>query len=151
MRIQSMTHLAALGALVAGLACAKSLDTMAKPDETAAKSDTTQNPSGYQAGARDTTMVNDSVNANQTKTGVTDSSGASVTGDTVTQTRPDQSQPVTSKGDTLNPSVDSTSQPGAGVTTDSAGHAGMDTTMAAPTAPAAPMDTTMAAPSDSTK
>jgi hypothetical protein len=155
MRVQSITRLAALGALVAGLACSKSLDTMAKPDQgpnaSAGQTDTTQDTSAYKAGARDTAMANDSAKANQTKTGVIDSSGASVTGDTVTQTRPDQGQPVTSKGDTLNPAVDSTSQPGAGVTADSAGHAGMDTTTAAPTVPAAPMDTTMAAPSDSAK
>lgn len=155
MRVQSITRLATLGALVAGLACAKNLDTMAKPangaDQSAAKTDTTQDTSAYKAGARDTTMASDSATANQTKTGVTNSSGASVTGDTVTKTRPDQGQPVTSKGDTLNPSVDSTSQPGAGVTRDSAGHAGMDTTSSVPSVPAAPMDTTMAAPGDSTR
>jgi hypothetical protein len=160
MRVQSITRLAALGALVAGLACAKSLDTMAKPangpDQSAARTDTTQqDTSAYKAGGRDTTMANDSARANQTKSGVIDSSGASVTGDTVTKTRPDQSQPVTSKGDTLNPGVDSTSQPGAGMTTDTAGHAGMDssghtgmdTTTSAPTVP---LDTTTT-PSDSTK
>jgi hypothetical protein len=103
---------------------------MSKPDETAVKADSTrQDTSAYQAGQRDTTMASDSAKANQTKTGVTNSSGASVTGDTVTRTRPDQGQPVTSKGDTLNPGVDSTTQ----------------------AAPAVPMDTTMAAPSDSTK
>ncbi len=131
MRVQSITRLAALGALVAGLACAKSLDTMANPAETAATSDTTQNTSGYQAGARDTTMLSDSAKANQTKSGVIDSSGASVTGDTVTQTRPDQGQPVTAKGDTLNPSVDSMGAP-------------VDSTSAT-------MDTTMAAPGDSAR
>jgi hypothetical protein len=161
MRVQSITRLAALGALVAGLACAKSLDTMAKPangpDETAARTDSTQDTSAYKAGARDTTMANDSAKANQTKSGVVNSSGQSVTGDTVTKTRPDQGQPVTSKGDTINPGVDSTSGAGAGAgaTTDStnhagmdsSGHTGMDTTTSAPTVP---LDTT-SSPSDSTR
>jgi hypothetical protein len=94
MRALSFTHLAAMGALVAGLACAKSLDTVAKPDETAVKADTSQAPSGYKAGARDTTL-----------NGAGDSAKA----------RPDQGQPVTSKGDTLNPGVDS-SAAGTGAT-----------------------------------
>ena len=81
MRTQSITRLAALGALVAGLACGKNLDTMAKPDETAVKPDTTQEPPGYKAGTRDTTL-----------NGPADSAKA----------RPDQGQPVTAKGDTLN-------------------------------------------------
>ena len=75
MRALSITRLAALGALVTGLACAKSLDTgLAKPDETAVKPDTAQAPPGYQAGARDTTL-----------NGPADSA----------KTRPDQGQPVT--------------------------------------------------------
>ena len=89
MRAQSITRLAALGALVAGLACAKNLDTMAKPADTAAKPDTTQAPPGYKAGTRDTTI-----------NGAGDSAKA----------RPDQGQPVTAKGDTLNPGVDTTMQ-----------------------------------------
>jgi hypothetical protein len=49
-------------------------------------------------------------NGNQTKSGVTDTrTGKSTLGKGVTQTRPDQNQPVTSKGDTLRGS-DSTSQ-----------------------------------------
>jgi hypothetical protein len=88
MRAQSITRLAALGALVAGLACGKNLDTMAKPDETAVKPDTAQAPAGYKAGARDTTL-----------NGPIDSAKA----------RPDQGQPVTAKGDTLNRGVDSSS------------------------------------------
>ena len=86
MRAQSITRLAALGTLVAGLACGKNLDTMAKPDQTAVKPDTTQEPAGYKAGARDTTL-----------NGPADSAKA----------RPDQGQPVTAKGDTLNKGVDS--------------------------------------------
>jgi hypothetical protein len=88
MRAQSITRLAALGALVAGLACGKNLDTMAKPDETAVKPDTTQEPAGYKAGARDTTL-----------NGPADSAKA----------RPDQGQPVTSKGDTLSMPTDTSS------------------------------------------
>ena len=48
MRAQSITRLAALGALVAGFACGKNLDTMAKPDETAVKPDTTQDTARLQ-------------------------------------------------------------------------------------------------------
>lgn len=44
---------------------------------------------------------------NQTESGVTDSSGKSTLGEDVQKTRPDQSQPVTSKGDTINSGVDS--------------------------------------------
>jgi len=62
MRELSITRLAALGALVAGLACAKTLDTgMAKPNDTAAKPDTGQAPPGYKAGARDTTRADTSM------------------------------------------------------------------------------------------
>ena len=96
MRAQSITRLAALGTLVAGLACGKNLDTMAKPDQTAVKPDTTQEPAGYKAGARDTTL-----------NGAADSAKA----------RPDQGQPVTAKGDTLNKGVDSSSS-GTGTTTE---------------------------------
>jgi hypothetical protein len=48
--------------------------------------------------------------SNQTKSGVTDTkTGKSTLGKGVTQTRPDQGQPVTSKGDTVSGSPDSTS------------------------------------------
>jgi hypothetical protein len=50
--------------------------------------------------------------SNQTESGVTDSTGESTLGKGVEQTRPDQGQPVTSKGDTLNQAVDSAGQPG---------------------------------------
>lgn len=43
----------------------------------------------------------------QTQSGVTSDSGKSTLGPGATRTRPDQGQPVTSKGDTLNPGVDS--------------------------------------------
>ena len=45
---------------------------------------------------------------NQTESGVTDSSGQSTLGENAAKTRPDQGQPVTSKGDTINAGVDST-------------------------------------------
>jgi hypothetical protein len=125
MRALSITRLAALGALVTGLACAKSLDTVAKPDETAVKPDTTQAPPGYKTGARDTTL-----------NGPGDSAKA----------RPDQGQPVTSKGDTLNPGVDS-SATGTGATR-------ADTSMQMPKDTSSmkmPMDTSsMRMPQDST-
>lgn len=49
---------------------------------------------------------------NQTESGVTDSTGASTPGKGVERTRPDQGQPVTSKGDTINTGVDSTNSRG---------------------------------------
>jgi hypothetical protein len=52
-------------------------------------------------------MRSDSGQHNQTESGVTDSSGTSTLGKDAAKTRPDQSQPVTSKGDTINPGVDS--------------------------------------------
>jgi hypothetical protein len=45
---------------------------------------------------------------NQTQSGNTDSTGQSTLGKGVEKTRPDQGEPVTSKGDTINPAVDST-------------------------------------------
>lgn len=129
MRAQSVTRFAAMSALLAGLACGKNLDTMAKPDESAVKTDSTQDTVGYKPMGRDTTdMATDSARANQTKSGVIDSSGQSVTGDTVTQTRPDQGQPVTVKGDTINTGVDSTNQaPSGNVGVDTAAHPSADT------------------------
>jgi hypothetical protein len=92
MRVQSSMRLATLALLVGGLACAK-------------------NSANEQVGAaRDSTAagMSDSANANQTKSGVTDTkTGQSTLGPGATKTRPDQGQPVTSKGDTINPGVDS--------------------------------------------
>lgn len=91
MGVPSPMRIATLALLVGGLACAKN-----RTDETV-------------GAARDTTAagISDSAKANQSKSGVTD-----------TKTRPDQGQPVTSKGDTINAAVDSsTTAPGAGVTT----------------------------------
>jgi hypothetical protein len=97
MSIHSSTRLATLALLLGGLACAK-------------------NTANDQVGAaRDSTAggMSDSAKANQTKSGVTDSSGKSTLGPEVTKTRPDQGQPVTSKGDTINPGVDSSTNMGA--------------------------------------
>jgi hypothetical protein len=59
--------------------------------------------------ARDTSTAgySDSATANQTESGMTDSSGQSTLGPGAEKTRPDQGQPVTSKGDTINSGIDS--------------------------------------------
>ena len=81
-----------LALLLAGLACAKN------------------NPNQQVGAARDSTAMSDSAKANQTKSGVTDTkTGKSTLGPGATKTRPDQGQPVTSKGDTINTGVDSSS------------------------------------------
>jgi hypothetical protein len=50
------------------------------------------------------TGASDSARGNQTKSGVTNTkTGQSTLGKGVTTTRPDQGQPTTSKGDTINP------------------------------------------------
>lgn len=96
MKVSSLTRSAALVLLLAGVACARnnSSDT-----EVGAAADTT--------GA----AISDSASANQTESGVTDSSGQSTLGSGVEQTRPDQGQPVTAKGDTVNTAVDSSTTP----------------------------------------
>lgn len=90
MRIESLTRATGLALLLGGLACAgnKSNDQVgaAKDSTAAARADTTRD---------------------QTQSGVTDSSGQSTLGKGVEKTRPDQGQPVTSKGDTINAGVDS--------------------------------------------
>jgi hypothetical protein len=83
-----------LALLLAGLACAKN------------------NPNQQVGTARDSTAMSDSAKANQTKSGVTDTkTGKSTLGPGATKTRPDQGQPVTSKGDTINTGVDSSTTP----------------------------------------
>jgi hypothetical protein len=91
MRLSILKRSTMLGLLLAGIACARnnSADT-----STGATRDT--------SGA-----ATDSATANQTESGVTDSSGRSTLGPGVGKTRPDQGQPVTSKGDTVNAGVDS--------------------------------------------
>src|SRR5690242_1391183 len=91
MRLDTITRAAGLAILLGGVACAghkTDNEVGAAKDTTAARSDTTKD---------------------QTQSGMTDSSGRSTLGKNVQKTRPDQGQPVTSKGDTLNPGVDSAS------------------------------------------
>ena len=91
MRFSNLKRTAVLGLVLAGAACARN------------------NSSDAEVGsARDTAAVaTDSATANQTESGVTDSSGRSTLGPGAEKTRPDQGQPVTSKGDTVNTGVDS--------------------------------------------
>ena len=91
MQISFLTRSSALAVLLAGVACAKN------------------NPDTETAAARDTSAahVGDSAQVNQTESGMTDSTGQSTLGPEAEKTRPDQGQPVTSKGDTVNSSVDS--------------------------------------------
>ena len=96
------TRIFMAAAVVTGLACS---NNQAKTDETAVKQDSSAQASpGYQEQGRDTSMAgaSDSAKSNQTKSGVTDTkTGESTLGKGVTKTRPDQGQPVTSKGDTV--------------------------------------------------
>ena len=92
MQVPFLKRSAVLALLVAGLACAgtnESNDTGTAPLDTNA------------------TAISDSASANQTESGVTDSSGESTLGSGAEQTRPDQGQPVTAKGDTLSAGEDS--------------------------------------------
>jgi hypothetical protein len=63
-------------------------------DSMAAPSTPSTNPS-------DSNLGNGAPAKDQTQSGVTDSSGKSTLGKGVKKTRPDQGQPVTSKGDTI--------------------------------------------------
>lgn len=117
MRLDLMARTACLALLLGAPACARNQTD----DQVGAAQDSTA------AARADTTK-------DQTQSGVTDSSGQSTLGKDVEKTRPDQGQPVTSKGDTINPGVDSASaRQGAdtssmqGMDTTSA-HQGMDTT-----------------------
>jgi hypothetical protein len=92
MQVSLLRRSAVLVLLLAGPACARN------------------NSSDTEVGAaRDSTAVGitDSASVNQTESGMTDSSGQSTLGPGAEKTRPDQGQPVTSKGDTLNRGVDS--------------------------------------------
>lgn len=95
MQVSFFKRTSVLALLVAGVACAGNNES---------------NDVG--PAARDTTaIISDSASANQTESGVTDSSGQSTLGPGVEQTRPDQEQPVTAKGDTLSSGVDSSTTP----------------------------------------
>ena len=92
MQVSFLTRSTALALLLASVACARN------------------NSSETEIGAaRDTSAarITDSAKVNQTESGMTDSTGQSTLGPGAEKTRPDQGQPVTSKGDTLNPAVDS--------------------------------------------
>ena len=98
MRFSNLKRTAVLGLVLAGAACARNNSSDA---EIGAARDTA-------AVATDSAAVTtDSATANQTESGVTDSSGRSTLGPGAEKTRPDQGQPVTSKGDTINAGVDS--------------------------------------------
>jgi hypothetical protein len=92
MRVQWLTRSAVLPLLLLGVACARN-----------------NGSNNTAAAARDTTStISDSAKANQTKSGVTDTkTGKSTLGPGATKTRPDEGQPVTAKGDTLNTGSDS--------------------------------------------
>ncbi len=94
MQVSFLTRSTALALLLAGVACAGNKssdnDVGAAPDTSAER-------------------IADSASTNQTESGMTDSSGQSTLGPEAEKTRPDQGQPVTSKGDTINPGIDSSS------------------------------------------
>ena len=96
MRSSFLTGTTLLALLITGTGCARNSDNN---DMGAATRDTAQ------------TVTADSAAGNQTESGVVDSSGQSTLGPRVTETRPDQGEPVTSKGDTINTGVDSTTTP----------------------------------------
>jgi hypothetical protein len=93
MRLDLMARTACLALMLGAPACARNKTN----DQVGAAQDSTG------ATARSDTTTD------QTQSGVTDSSGRSTLGKDVQKTRPDQGQPVTSKGDTINPGVDSAS------------------------------------------
>ena len=92
MQVPALARFAVVAAMLSGLACAgnKSSDK-----EIGAARDTS------------TAGMSDSSTTNQTESGMTDSSGQSTLGPGAEKTRPDQGQPVTSKGDTINSGIDS--------------------------------------------
>ena len=103
MQVPFLKRTAVLSLLVAALACAGNNES----DDTG-------------SAALDTTgTISDSASTNQTESGITDSSGQSTLGSGVEQMRPDEGQPVTAKGDTLNTGVDSSTTPDSSNTPDS--------------------------------
>ena len=72
-------------------------------------SDTAHADAGMHGNMNRSSTGSDSAKGNQTKSGVTNTkTGKSTLGKGVTKTRPDQGQPVTSKGDTVSSGPDST-------------------------------------------
>jgi hypothetical protein len=92
MQVPFLKRTAVLALLVGGLACAGNNES---------------NETGTAALDTSAAAIPDSVSANQTESGVTDSSGQSTLGSGAGQTSPDQGEPVTAKGDTLSTGVDS--------------------------------------------
>ena len=77
-------------------------------DTTAAATTDTAHSGTHNDSAAHTGGTSDSAKGNQTKSGVTNTeTGKSTLGPGATRTRPDQNQPVTSKGDTIGSSADS--------------------------------------------
>jgi hypothetical protein len=97
MRVLWLTRAVMLPLLLVGAACARNKES--SNNTAAAAKDTTR------------TAVSDSAKVNQTESGMTDSTGQSTLGPGAEKTRPDQGQPVTSKGDTVNAGVDSATTP----------------------------------------
>ncbi len=91
MRLDLMARTACLALMLVAPACARNKTN----DQVSAAQDSTS------ATARTDTTTD------QTQSGVTDSSGQSTLSKNLEKPRPDQGQPVTSKGDTINPGVDS--------------------------------------------
>ena len=84
-------------------------DTAMQPGRTGRTGmDTAHTDTGMRRDTGRTGMrTSDTARSNQTKSGVTDTrTGKSTLGRGVTRTRPDQGEPVTSKGDTLRPGGD---------------------------------------------
>jgi hypothetical protein len=94
MRLDLLTPAAVLTLILSTAACARNKTD----DQVGAAQDSTA------------AMRADST-TNQTESGMTDSTGQSTLGKGAERTRPDQGQPVTSKGDTINKGVDSSGTP----------------------------------------
>jgi hypothetical protein len=82
-------------------------------DSTAPPSATSEYPTDTNAATgKDTSMKSKGTGAAQTQSGVTDAkTGKSTLGPGIKKARPDQGEPVTSKGDTISAGADSTSTP----------------------------------------
>ena len=109
---QQIEHRAETGAVPADTGTMRSdtgMTSGSMNDSGAMRSDTGMSSGGMNDTAgmsnRGGASGTDSAKANQTKSGVTNTeTGKSTPGKGVTQTRPDQNQPVTFKGDTVSPS-----------------------------------------------
>ena len=78
-------------------------------DTSAASQGISSDTAHADAGMHHDMSASDSAKGNQTKSGVTNTkTGKSTLGKGVTRTRPDQGQPVTSKGDTVSAGADTT-------------------------------------------